>query len=573
MKRFFSLFCVALLSVALPVVSADDAGAQGQIYVTDAASAAASDVINGRVVSTISVEVDGEMHRATEIEISSAPKGRLSGSVLVETPGGERADGTVMFVSHTPELIPNELVQLALMPAEHHTSAVLPVATGRDLPVYSVAGGSDGAWGLLPDGVGRANAVGDYSLTGSSWPDFAPPVPFNVNYRNSGISESATIEAVKQGFQIWEDDPGSTVEFSYSGETTKVGVNLEDNVNTVSWVTPPAGTGWLAQANWMATTNGEILGFDIRVSRNYNWSNGAASGRYDIATVVAHEVGHGIGLGHGPSSSDLMHALIQQGSAKGLGAGDRSGAAFLYPSRDPICNGVLATVDLSAGGVPTEGRDVIMGTSDDDVIDGLGGDDLICGGGGSDRIVGGGGNDVIEGGDGDDKLFGGPGNDVIRGGTGNDTIHGNLGPDLLYGDAGNDKIFGYADADTIYGGTGNDYLHGNRGADRIFGGPGHDRLWGYAHNDILAGEDGNDLIVGNYGDDHLEGGDGDDLLKGVGGNDVLLGGPANDELIGNDGDDTLDGGDGNDTLDGGVDFDSCDGGTGSDSTSRCETVT
>ena len=83
-------------------------------------------------------------------------------------------------------------------------------------------------------------------------PDFAPPVPFNVNYRNSGISESATIEAVKQGFQIWEDDPGSTVEFSYSGETTKVGVNLEDNVNTVSWVTPPAGTGWLAQANWMA---------------------------------------------------------------------------------------------------------------------------------------------------------------------------------------------------------------------------------------------------------------------------------------------------------------------------------
>ena len=49
--------------------------------------------------------------------------------------------------------------------------------------------------------------------------------------------------------------------------------------------------------------------------------------RYDIATVVAHEVGHGIGLGHGPSSSDLMHALIQQGSAKGLGAGDPLGCS------------------------------------------------------------------------------------------------------------------------------------------------------------------------------------------------------------------------------------------------------
>ena len=115
---------------------------------TGAASAAASDVINGRVGSTISVELDGEMHRATDIDISSAPKGSLSGSVLVEPPGGERADGTVMFVSHTPELIPNELVQLALMPAEHRPSAVLSVATGRDLRVYSVAGGSDGAWAV-----------------------------------------------------------------------------------------------------------------------------------------------------------------------------------------------------------------------------------------------------------------------------------------------------------------------------------------------------------------------------------------------------------------------------------------
>lgn len=113
------------------------------------------------------------------------------------------------------------------------------------------------------------------------------------------------------------------------------GVNLEDNVNTVSWVTPPAGTEWLAQANWMATANGEILGFDIRVSHNYNWYKVTASGHYDRALVVAHEVGHGIGLAHGPSSSDVMHALIQQGGTKDLGVGDRLGAAFLYPPSGP----------------------------------------------------------------------------------------------------------------------------------------------------------------------------------------------------------------------------------------------
>ena len=96
------------------------------------------------------------------------------------------------------------------------------------------------------------------------------------------------------------------------------------------------------------------------------------------------------------------------------------------------------TVDIGAGDVPTEGDDVIRGTSGDDVIDALGGVDIICGGRGDDIIRGGDGNDRIIGGGGNDVVYGGKGRDVIRAGPGDDEIYGGRGRDRLRGGRGND---------------------------------------------------------------------------------------------------------------------------------------
>ena len=329
MKRVASLFLIALVAVVLPLVVSDDVTAQDQVHVTPAAELAATDIVNGRIVSTISVELNGEMHRVSEVEISSTPKGSARGSVLVEVPGGERPDGTVVYVSHTPQLEQGELVQLALVPADHDIAYGLPVAAGRDLPVFSVAHGIDGAYGLLPDGVGRAQAVGDYALTGSSWPDFSPAVDYYVNPANAGVSSANAIAGVRKAFAMWENDPASDINFNYRGTTTKSGQNLNDGQVVVSWGS--YSSSWLAQASWIATGSGDIISFDVRINTKYRWSNGAAPGRYDIGTVVGHEVGHGLGLNHAPASSELMYFQIQQSTVKPLGSGDRSGVASLYP--------------------------------------------------------------------------------------------------------------------------------------------------------------------------------------------------------------------------------------------------
>ncbi len=210
MKRLLGLLLIVASVAVLTTFNSDSALAQERIYVDDTASQEATDIVNGRIVSTTSVELDGEVFRVSEIEVTDRLKGSLTGSIFVETPGGERSDGTVVYVSHTPKLDPGELVQLALSPKGGHAGAGLAAAMGAPGTVYSVVNGIEGAYGLLPDGVGRSQAVGDYSLSGASWPDFVPPVGFHVNASNSGVDSAGTIAAVKRAFDLWEDDVGST---------------------------------------------------------------------------------------------------------------------------------------------------------------------------------------------------------------------------------------------------------------------------------------------------------------------------------------------------------------------------
>ena len=569
MKRLLGILVIASASIVFSL-QGGDVSAQDEIYVSALSQANAPHIVNGTVLSTESVVLDGEPHRVSEIEISSSLKGDLTGSILVEIAGGELGDGRTMYISHTPDLIPGEMVQLAVADTPGIAGIGLSVAVNPDLDVYSIVGGLEGAYGLLPDGVGRAEAVGDYSLTGVAWEDFDEPVGFWVNPAHSGVSETATINAVKRGFQMWEDDTGSVVDFDYKGTTSRSGFNLSDGKVTVSWVYPPASSTWIAQASWIADFQGNTVEFDVRVNRNRTWANGAAFGRLDIGTTIGHEVGHGIGFHHVDVWSELMYPSVPSGATKGLGPGDRSGVAFLYPRVARWCNGQLVTVDLNYGDSPTSGDDVIYGTPGDDVINARDGDDIICAGRGHDVVDGGDGDDFIAGGHQGDELYGGRGNDRILGESGNDKVYGEHGNDDISGNSGNDKLYGAQGDDILRGGSGNDRLWGDDDIDRLYGGDDDDRLYGGDDDDRLDGGNGDDRLTGDDGDDALHGEDGLDTLNGSNGDDELYGGDDADDLSGNGGEDVLDGGTGNDQLDGGSNDDRCDGDRGVDVAERCE---
>ena len=155
------------------------------------------------------------------------------------------------------------------------------------------------------------------------------------------------------------------------------------------------------------------------------------------------------------------------------------------------------------------------------------------------NALGGRGSDSITGNALANRLEGGSGNDTVLGGAGNDTVTDTSGSNYLRGEDGNDAL---------QGGSGFDDINGNSGNDTASGGAGDDWVVGGKDNDLLDGDAGNDIVYGNLGDDTASGGLGNDLVRGGQGNDSLTGNEGDDWLSGDRGDDTLSGGAGADIF-------------------------
>lgn len=198
-------------------------------------------------------------------------------------------------------------------------------------------------------------------------------------------------------------------------------------------------------------------------------------------------------------------------------------------------------IDLQAPVGPTEGDDVLDGSSGNDIIMGLGGNDVINGLGGDDVLEGGLGDDTLNGGVGDDTyIFNiGDGQDVITDSSGFDVIQ--LGPGIALADVVLTDISAFDLEITFI----------NSPADKIAL-IGHRDDTGTQQIEKLVFDDGTEFalapIVGTEGDDVLNGTVGNDVISGLGGNDTLFGLAGDDVLDGGAGNDTLEGGDGDDTF-------------------------
>jgi serralysin len=329
---------------------------------------------------------------------------------------------------------------------------------------------------------------------------------------------------------------------------------------------------------------------DLWINSTFSYNRAPAMGNYG-AMVLAHELGHVIGLGHpsdynASADSTLTYAADasyyeddRQYTVMSYFSETNTGANFrgYYPAT-PMLDDIAAaqleygpnmstrtddsvygfnsntglpwfTLTSSSASMVTAiwdagGTDTLdlSGYSQNQVIDlragnfsnvgGLVGNLAIAGGVTIEDAIGGSGADVIHGNAAGNTLLGGGGGDTIDGGS--------RGRNQILGLDGNDSILGGADFDDI---------NGNRGDDTVDGGAGGDDfLLGGQGNDLIAVHAGNPLLNGNLGNDTVNGGAGADTLRGGQGGDLLSGGANSDHLWGDLGNDTLTGGSGADVF-------------------------
>jgi hypothetical protein len=124
-------------------------------------------------------------------------------------------------------------------------------------------------------------------------------------------------------------------EYNQNGPNVNVVLFQDDN-----WIYRGID-GTLAKTSVTFNTDGVILDADIEVNSASNeLTVGTDTPKYDLQSILTHEIGHFIGIAHSPNESAVMYFSYNPGTiARTLQPDDVAAICAIYPSTNQqVCN-------------------------------------------------------------------------------------------------------------------------------------------------------------------------------------------------------------------------------------------
>jgi Matrixin len=193
--------------------------------------------------------------------------------------------------------------------------------------------------GLLLTSLAFAFQADAFTLNSSSNNHFAgwadPHVQVLINSSNCPAGKDIA-GLVSDSVSVWNNLPSSNLKIDVVGTTTStssgypIPVYCETNFQTVTG----ADQNYVPAAAAVSTSGDHLVSGVIYLNVSAGSANISSFDPTTTQIVLAHEVGHAIGLGHSQDSNALMYYSIGSKTNLALAQDDVDGATFLYPRNE-----------------------------------------------------------------------------------------------------------------------------------------------------------------------------------------------------------------------------------------------
>ncbi len=187
-----------------------------------------------------------------------------------------------------------------------------------------------------------ATSAHAFTRNSAIWGPSKIPVPYKVNAATfpASLGSAASMAAIEDGFATWKAPSCTVWSARNAGSSTVTFPASRDNENSVLWLSGPSGS-WPAELGTenatigittsTFVTGGNLVDADITLNAvRFTWGDGSRN-TVDAQSILTHEEGHFLGLGHTQVSGSVMLASYSGGQVRALSADDRSGVCALYP--------------------------------------------------------------------------------------------------------------------------------------------------------------------------------------------------------------------------------------------------